>query len=519
MHILSSNFNLIESNSNWNALKKNKVFIDKNFNNFHLTLLNNELLETNASFHNIIYLSDTNYKEVFRKIRSLKNTLKKFTSKAFFFYFFNDPFLGKKEKNNCLKEIKRSTTLSSNLFIKNFFDYKRKKFFNSRNLLYLKFPFDVSAIDFFVDFVNGKIKQLNSKPYKLIILDCDNTLWGGVLDESKNKEILYGNIGKGRFFKEFQLKIKELKNKGFLLSISSKNNEKQVWSFFKKKKMVLQKKDFIFSKIDWSEKSENIFNIVKNLGLRFEDCVFIDDNILEIKKVQSRIKNINTIHMKNIANINKVINNNVRFSKFLISNEDKKKYGQYKLREKYYKFVNKKNSKNLNTEDIIKNLKQKIKIINYTNLNLKRAEELFHKTNQFNFSLNRYKSSQLMILNKNKQYELKMFNLKDKFGDHGIIGAYILKKVDDKIIIVDFLLSCRVLYRFVEHFILSKITKKFPGKEIIIIHNKNKVNSELVSKFLANKFFKLLNKIESKFFYKINLNQKDINETQKLFNN
>ena len=243
----------------------------------------------------------------------------------------------------------------------------------------------MSAIDFFVDFINEKIKQLNSKPYKLIILDCDNTLWGGVLDESKNKEILYGNSGKGRLFKDFQLKIKELKNKGFLLSISSKNNEKQVWSFFKKKKMVLQKKDFIFSKIDWSEKSEKIFKIVKNLGLRFEDCVFIDDNILEIKKVQSRIKNINTIHMKNIASMNKVINNNERFSKFLISKEDKKKYDQYKLREKYYKFVNKKNSKNLNTKEIIKNLKQKIKIINYTNSNLKRAEELFLKLTNLTF--------------------------------------------------------------------------------------------------------------------------------------
>ena len=122
-----------------------------------------------------------------------------------------------------------------------------------------------------------------------------------------------------------------------------------------------------------------------------------------------------------------------------------------------------------------------------------------------------------MSLKKNKQYELKMFDLKDKFGDHGIIGAYILKKADDKIIIVDFLLSCRVLYRFVEHFILSKITKKFQGKEILIVHNKSKVNSDLVSKFLVNKFFKFLNNKESKFFYKINLSIKDINETEKLF--
>ena len=283
--------------------------------------------------------------------------------------------------------------------------------------------------------------------------------------------------------------------------------------------MILQKKDFIFSKINWSEKSENIFNIVKNLSLRFEDCVFIDDNILEIKKVQKRIKSIHTIHLNDIASINEKILNNERFSKFLVSKEDKKKHNQYKLREKYYKFVNEKNKRNLNSKDVIKDLKQKIRIINFTSLNLKRAEELFKKTNQFNFSLNRYRNNQLAKLNKNKHYELKMFDLKDKFGNHGIIGAYILQKIGPKVIIVDFLLSCRVLYRFVEVFILSKIWKKFYGKEIIIVHNKNMVNSELVSKFLKNKIFKLFNRKGNKFFYKINFNKKDINETNKLFSN
>ena len=181
--------------------------------------------------------------------------------------------------------------------------------------------------------------------------------------------------------------------------------------------------------------------------------------------------------------------------------------------------MNEKNKRNLNSKDVIKDLKQKIRIINFTSLNLKRAEELFKKTNQFNFSLNRYRNNQLAKLNKNKHYELKMFDLKDKFGNHGIIGAYILQKIGPKVIIVDFLLSCRVLYRFVEVFILSKIWKKFYGKEIIIVHNKNMVNSELVSKFLTNKIFKLFNRKGNKFFYKINFNKKDINETNKLFSN
>ncbi len=517
MHLLSSNFNLISTNSSWDLIKKNNVIIDKNFNNFYLSLSNYNFLRENLSFHNIIYLTKKNKKTVFKEILSLKKFLNMFPTKPFFFYFFIDPSIKKNQLNKIKIETNKLKNISSNILINSFFKINEKKFYNLRNLQYIKFPFDVSAIALLCKIVERKINLLKTKPYKLIILDCDNTLWGGVLDENKNNEILYGKNGKGKFFKEFQLKIKELKNQGFLLSICSKNNEKRVWDFFKKRKMALQKKDFILSKINWLEKSENIYNIVKNLDLRFEDCIFIDDNILEIEKVRKKIKKINTIHIKKITDAKKKILDDSRFSKIIISKEDKKKYNQYKLREKYYNFVNKKNKKNLNTEDVIKDLKQKIKIINFTNLNLKRAEELFQKTNQFNFSLNRYKSNQLMSLNKKKQYELKMFSLKDKFGNHGIIGAYILKKVNDKVLIVDFLLSCRVIYRFVEQFILSKISKKFQGKEIIIIHNKSIVNSELISKFLTNKIFKLLNRKKRKFFYKINFNKKEINETEKLF--
>ena len=411
------------------------------------------------------------------------------------------------------------SNLSSNFFTNHFLDNKENNFFSARNLSILKFPFDVSAISFFCSIINKKIKQLNSKPYKLIILDCDNTLWGGILDENKNKELLYGNKGKGKFFKNFQLKIKELKTKGFLLSICSKNNEKKVWNFFKQRKMALQKRDFIFSKINWSEKYENILNIVKNLDLRFEDCVFIDDNILENKKIQNKIKKINLIHIKNIADANKILSTDERFDKILVSKEDRKKHNQYKLREKYFKFVSTKNDKNTNSNKVIKDLKQKVRIIDYSNLNSRRAEELFKKTNQFNFSLNRYKSHQLENFKKKSEYDLKMFNLKDKFGNHGIIGAYILKVEKDKILINDFLLSCRVLYRFVEEYILVKISTKYPNKELIIVHNKSFLNTNLIDKFLTKKIFKFLYKNKNNFFYKINFDKKILNETKKLFIN
>jgi len=130
-------------------------------------------------------------------------------------------------------------------------------------------------------------------------------LWGGILDEDKIKGITYGDTSKGIFFKNFQKKLLQLKNEGFLLSISSKNNEHDVWNVMRHKKMILQKKDFLNPKINWNEKYINIRKIISELSLRAEDTLFIDDNILEILKVKKLVKNISYIHIDNIVNAEK----------------------------------------------------------------------------------------------------------------------------------------------------------------------------------------------------------------------
>ncbi len=148
---------------------------------------------------------------------------------------------------------------------------------------------------------------------------------------------------------------------------------------------------------------------------------------------------------------------------------------------------------------------------------MKRAEELFNKTNQFNFSLNRYKSSDLFnILNK-KNFEIKLFSLKDKFGDHGIIGSYVLEKKEDGVLISDFILSCRVSYRYVEKYILCKIVEQNFNKEIKILYKKTKVNSNLIPKFLKMQQFILSKKNKNCFLYNVKFDKKNIDETNKIF--
>jgi len=445
MHSLTSNFNLMYSNSNWKSLKKDGVTIDSDFDSFYLNLIDEQYLKKYDSFHILIFLDKKNY--------------------------------------------------------------------NNRNYSILKFPFDISIILNFTKIIKKKINIINSKPFKLIILDCDNTLWGGVLNEDRFSDIKYINKKVDYSFKDFQKKLLNLKNKGFLLSLCSKNNEKDVWKFLKKKKMELQKKDFILSRINWNEKSDNISFIVKNLNLRLEDCIFIDDNILEINKVKNKLKKINTFHLKDLSQAKDFFENENRFNKFIISKDDLKKYKQYKLKSKFTEHI----SKDRNVASVLKGLKQKIKILNCGRTNMKRAEELFNKTNQFNFSLNRYKSNDLFnILNK-KKFEVKLFSLKDKFGDHGIIGSYILEKKKDDVLISDFILSCRVLYRYVEQYILYNIIKQNSGKKVKILYKKTKVNSNLIPKFLKTQEFILSKKNKNYFLYNIKFNKKNIDETKKIF--
>ena len=110
------------------------------------------------------------------------------------------------------------------------------------------FPFDIKIISRFKYLIVKNIDILNSKPYKLIILDCDNTLWGGVLDEKGLHGIKYNEDGIGKAFREFQSELKKLKDKGFLLSISSKNNSEKVWEVMQKEIWSYQKKTLFFQK-------------------------------------------------------------------------------------------------------------------------------------------------------------------------------------------------------------------------------------------------------------------------------
>jgi FkbH-like protein len=510
MHYLTSNFNLIESNSLWNKLKKNHTVIDKNYNGLTLSL-NKKNLDNYNFFHSIIYIDRPNFNQTIKELKNLIQIVKRNKKKNFFLYFLNNFYnnpIEHKIFNDRLLKIKFDI---ENLFIKNF-DHNNTKLFSERNRIYIKFPFELRFIKFISNEIKKNINFFSVKPYKLIILDCDNTLWGGVLDEDGYENIKYAGDGDGQIFQQFQFFLKKKKKEGFLLTISSKNDEIKVWNAMEKRGMILQKKDFVNSRINWEDKAKNINQIINQLTLRADDCVFIDDNPLEIEKVKSQIKGIDIINSSKSLSVLSNVNSNPRLFKYKILKEDLTKYKQYKLKSKFEDI----SGKSDHSIQFYKKLKQKIIFESINDKNLDRALQLFNKTNQFNFNLNRYTNQSFKKLLKNKAYSIETIGFMDKFGDHGIVGVYIAKKKRLKVEVIDFVLSCRVLNRYIEDFTILRILKANKNKNISIYYKKDKLNSVLIPMFLNKNYFKLNKKNKNLFKYDIKL-KNDFHEIKKIF--
>lgn len=349
-------------------------------------------------------------------------------------------------------------------------------------------------------------RSIYNQPKKLLVLDCDNTLWGGIIGEDGIENIQIGSDGLGFAFTKFQKKILELKKKGILLGVASKNDEKSVFEVFQKhKEMKLKKKDFLSFKINWNEKYLNIKKMSEDLNIGTSSIIFWDDNPLEREKMRKLLPEVETVDVpKDVSEWANLIEKLDYFHKPNLTQEDRKKTYQYKIRAK---FVDKaSDAKNINS--YLKSLSLKTKVYDLDNSTIQRASQMLFKTNQFNITLNRFSVSELKTKKRGK-YISKLISLKDNFGDHGIICFFTLKFFEKKIVTIDnFVMSCRVFGRFLEDWVFNLIKEILNKKKIsnlIIFHNVNEKNKPV------RDFFTRLNiKEEKKADSKIYLNKINI---------
>ena len=401
-----------------------------------------------------------------------------------------------------------------------FSHYGGNRIFDKRNWYLANSKISVEGLELIIEDVKKVINRIYLPPKKLLILDCDNTLWGGVLGEDGIKSISLGQDGMGKAFADFQKTIKSLLNQGVLLAIASKNNEKDVLEVFEKhKSMEIKKKDIINFKVNWKEKSENIREISEELDLSLESFVFWDDNPFERDKVKKNLPQVLTIEPNDeVVYWPAQLRELDELSKFRVKQKDKKKLKQYKIRSK---FLTKK--KNYSDEgDYLKSIKLSATSIKINQSNISRAAQMTQKTNQFNLRTIRYTQSEIEKINRDKKNLIFLVNLKDVYGDHGIIAILIAKNIDNKSIFIDTcLMSCRILGRNLETWILKQLKKVAQKRGIIHVYGEyiQTKSNKMCESFFSNHNFKkikttkeLSKKIKIKgILYYSKINDMDIN--------
>jgi len=342
--------------------------------------------------------------------------------------------------------------------------------FNQKNLYLFQTPWTKEGAKVIAKEIDEKIKLFYTKRKKVVVLDADNTLWGGIVGEDGVEGIKCDENYPGILYKNFQKNLKKLQQTGIVLTMVSKNNYDDVEEVFKKRDFPLKFDDFLIKKINWNPKSQNIQDIANEINVGIDSLLFIDDNPFEIEEVKAIGVEGIRISEENIA----TILDDVRLKTIAITQEDKNKTNQYKSEFKRGEIFKKVKS----IDEFIKSLNIKVEYwIN--NLNqLKRVTQLINKTNQFNLTTKRYTESEVEeMMKKDKVFS---FRVTDKFGDMGIVSVVIVKDKE----IDTFLMSCRVLGRKIENQIMDIVLKntKLPLKAKYIKTKKNSQVENLYEK-------------------------------------
>ncbi|PKM96399.1 MAG: hypothetical protein CVU84_01410 [Firmicutes bacterium HGW-Firmicutes-1] len=348
-----------------------------------------------------------------------------------------------------LKDMNSIGVLNANQYTK---QYSIKEIFDPARDKMGHVPFTIEYYHMLGTLINRRFYQLKNKPYKVIVLDCDNTLWEGVCGEVGSK----GVTVKGAY-RELQKYLVKQTQQGKLLCLCSKNVEEDVWKVFdEKKSMPLKRKYITDSKINWKSKSENIKHLAQTLNLGLDSFVFIDDNPVECAEVRANCSEVLTIRWpEETKDQVKLLNHFWILDQYAVTDEDKIRTQLYKANVERTQLEESSNDYN----DFIKSLNIKVQINSMINENVSRVAQLTERTNQFNFTSIRRKPNEINQIINHEGYECFTVEVEDKFGSYGLVGVMIMKEEKERLIVDSFLLSCRVLGRGIEYEMVARLGK------------------------------------------------------------
>jgi len=281
-------------------------------------------------------------------------------------------------------------------------------------------------------------------------------MWGGIIGDDGMEGIQIGSLGLGKAFSEFQLWLKELKNRGILLAVCSKNSKEIAEEPFREHPdMVLRMEDIAIFVANWENKVDNIRHIQSVLNIGMDSMVFLDDNKFEREMVKSAIPDLTVPDLpEDPAEYLKYLHalNLFETSSFTEEDEDRTRlYREEAGRATLQKTFG-------NEAEFLQSLEMIAEVKSVDPYSAPRIAQLTQRSNQFNLRTIRYSEGEILDMSKRPDYFTLSFSLRDKFGKHGLISTVILKKMDEQSLFIDtWIMSCRVLKRGMEEFALNCI--------------------------------------------------------------
>lgn len=301
------------------------------------------------------------------------------------------------------------------------------------------------------------ISSIEGKFKKCLILDLDNTVWGGVVGDDGWENIQVGHgLGIGKAFSEFQQWVKKLKNRGIIIAVCSKNDEEKAKEPFEKNpEMVLKLDDISVFIANWDNKADNIRTIQSILNIGFDSMVFLDDNPFERNMVRENVPGVTVPELpEDPGDYLEFLYTQNLFETASFSNADKDRTKQYQIEAKRATAA----KAFTNEADFLKSLNMVSEVKGFNKFNTPRVAQLSQRSNQFNLRTVRYTEDQITAIEKNEKYATFSFTLEDKFGDNGLIAVIIMEKIDNETLFIDtWFMSCRVLKRGMENFTLNTL--------------------------------------------------------------
>lgn len=320
--------------------------------------------------------------------------------------------------------------------------------------------------------IRAALRALSGMARKLLVLDLDDTLWGGIVgDDGWENLTLGGHNLVGEAYVDFQKALKALTRRGVVLGIASKNDEQVALEAIRSHpEMVLQPEDFAGWRINWNDKAQNIAALAETLNLGLQSVVFIDDNPVERARVREALPEVLVPEWPEDKTLYKqALQELTCFDIPAISAEDAKRTEMYVVERQRTALKEQAGS----LDEWLKGLDIRVTAEKLNGTNLPRAAQLFNKTNQMNLATRRMTAEELSAWAEQPGHSLWTFRVADRFGDSGLTGILGLQLTGERLEITDYLLSCRVMGRKVEETMLAlavRAAQQAGAREVVAVY-------------------------------------------------